>query len=142
MYRSAFDTEWSGLDREEAMFRAYALGVDAALGTDHPEEVERLMRETSRPLVQLAFDEGKSRAEEAVRESERSPTDEVFRPSERDWEIWEELVVERKDDPSSFETVRVRPSRIDRPRALDRPSLLDRTDRDVTAVELPRFLLR
>ncbi|MFB6070330.1 MAG: hypothetical protein ABEJ76_04840 [Halanaeroarchaeum sp.] len=141
MYHSTFDTEWESLDREEAMFRAFALGVDAALGTENPEEVERLRRETSRALVQLAYDEGKSRAEAAVREADGSPESSVFRPTERDWDIWRDLVETRRGDPESLEMVRVSRSRTDLPAALDRPSLLDRHPRDVDAIRLPRFLL-
>lgn len=143
MYESAFDRDWTSLTREAAMFRAYAIGVDAAFGNRHEDELDRLMRETSRPLVQLAYDEGKSRAEDAIGER-RSGADTRgrFSPSEFDYDIWERLVEARREDPANFELVRVPRSQTDLPGALDRPSLLERQSRDVSAVELPRFLLQ
>lgn len=140
MYQKYFD-DWTSLSREDAMLRAYALGVDAALGNDHPEEVDRLQRETSRPLVELAFDEGKSAAEEKRLGSGPAATEDGFEAGDRDWALWEDLVESRRDDPESLELVRVPSRQTDVPDALSRPGLLDANYRDVDAVELPRFLL-
>lgn len=140
MYERAFDQDWDELSREDAMLRAYALGVDAALGTDHPEAVERLARETSRPLVQLAYDEGKSVAEEALRTGSGSDRA-AYRGSDGKWRLWEELVESRRTDPAALELVSVRTTRTDLPSALSRPEFLDPHHRDVDAIRLPRFLL-
>lgn len=142
MYETAFDVDWTALSREDAMFRAYALGVDAALGNDHPEEVERLARETSRPLVQLAYDEGKSVAEEELRSGDEVTGPEAYRGPDGAWRLWEDLVEARRDDPESLELVRVPTSRTDLPGALSRPDFLDPHGRDVDAIRLPRFLLK
>lgn len=143
MYESAFDPDWTSLTREVAMFRAYAIGVDAAFGNRHEDELDRLMRETSRPLVQLAYDEGKSRAEDAIGEYRSEGGSRAgFTPSAFDDEIWDRLVEARREDPANFELVRVSRSRTDLPGALDRPSLLERQSRDVSAIEVPRFLLQ
>lgn len=142
MYESAFDTDWETVSREEAMFRAFALGVDAALGTDHPDELARLVHATNRTLVQFAYDEGTSRAEDAVRGAgDAIAEDDPFRPTPQDWAIWNRLVEAKRDEPAAFEMVRVAPSRTDLPGALGRPGFLDRADRDVEAIRLPRFLL-
>lgn len=140
MYEDSFDRDWTELAREDAMFRAYALGVDAALGTDHPEEVERLARETSRPLVQLAYDEGKSTAEEHL-QGTTGGSEAEFSGSGGAVRLWEELVESRREDAAAFELVRVQQRQTDLPSALSRPGMLDRDDRDVEAIRLPRFLL-
>jgi len=140
MYEAVFETDWESLTRENAMFRAYALGVDAALGNDHPEELTRLVRETSRTLVQLAYDEGKSMAAEEIRNSDYDPAQEIFRPTENDWSIWDDLIEARRSDPESFELVDVPRSATDLPAALSRPAFLDRNDKPVESIRLPKFL--
>ena len=140
MYGESFDDEWTSLEREQAMFRAYALGVDAALGNDHPERTNRLARETSRPLVQLAYDEGKSAAEDALRSGD-DETEAAVRDGTIAREIWEELVEERRNDPEATELVSISESRTDRPSALSRPEFLDSHTRNADQFQLPRFLL-
>lgn len=140
MYDEYFD-DWESLSREDAMLRAYGLGVDAVLGNAHPGEVDRLKREASRPLVELAFDEGKSAAEEKIQGSGPAGIVDDFEAGDRDWSLWEDLVESRRDDPESMELVRVPSRQTDVPDALSRPGLLDANYRDVEAVELPRFLL-
>lgn len=146
MYEEHFDDDWDSLTQEEAMFRAYALGVDAAFGIDHPDKLDRLRREFHRGLVQIAFDEGESQASDEITERGQEPTGGStyeFEPSEYDWEIWDELVSERESDPEALEMVRVSDARDSRPSSLDRPSLLDRPDSDSReTLRLPRFLLR
>jgi len=65
-YEAEFGTDWESVDREEALRRAYALGVAAHLGDDHPEEFERVRAaaETAydRELIDLAYEEGESKA--------------------------------------------------------------------------------
>ena len=145
MYESTFDDDWRALQQEEAMFRAFALGVDAAFGIEHPEELRRLEREFQRGLLQIAFDEGKSRAQDTLRERDHEPATRSafgFEPSDTDWEIWEELVEARKDEDDAFEMVRVNPSRDSLPPSLDRPELLQPSRSDLETLSLPRFLLR
>jgi hypothetical protein len=84
MYESEFDTEWTTLDKEEALERAFALGVARSLGEPDREEYERV-REAGdttyeRSLIELAYEEGRTKA--AGRSEAESTT------------VWEELVVE------------------------------------------------
>ena len=141
MYDESFDTEWTALARDEAMFRAYAIGVDAALGIDHPEEVERLARETSRPLVQLAYDEGKSVAEDRLQAGSEGADRDEYRGPDGALQLWDDLVEARRGDSEAFEMVRVNSRQTDVPSALSRPEMLDRPNDDVEAVRLPKFLL-
>ena len=128
------------------MFRAFALGVDAVLGEANEAELEALQREHHRGLVQVAFDEGKTRAKDELRETGRTTGTEStvvsFEPGDREWEIWEELVVEQETEEEAFEAVEVSRSRLDHPQALDKPGLLDRPDQSDDRITLPRFLLR
>ncbi len=145
MYEEHFDGDWDSLTQEEAMFRAYALGVDAAFGNEHPEERRRLQREFHRGLVQIAFDEGKSRATDVMDEQGYNPEDASgfeFESSEFDWELWEELVTERREEEGAFDPVRIERSRDSLPASLDRPDFLDRPLDRAESLYLPRFLLR
>lgn len=145
MYERRFDSDWEELSQEEAMFRAYALGVDAAFGNEHPGELRRLTRAYHRGLIQIAFDEGESRAREVFQEEGYDPESAggfEFEPSEYDWELWDELVTERREEPDAFEPVRVARSPQDLPESLRRPEFLERTDDRIESIRLPRFLLR
>src|SRR6056297_1851792 len=97
MYEEHFGTGWDSLSQEEAMFRAFALGVDAAMGNQHEAELNSLMRAHHRGLVQIAFDEGKTRAQDFLEENgsgdERGAEGE-FEPGDREWDVWEELVTD------------------------------------------------
>jgi len=145
MYEEHFEADWESLTQEEAMFRAYALGVDAAFGNEHPEEFRRLIREFHRGLIQIAFDEGKSRASDHFDERGYRPDSGAgfeFEAGEHDWELWDELVTARREEAGAFDRVRVERSRESLPKSLDRPDLLDRPDDRTESITLPRFLLR
>lgn len=132
-YERAFDTDWESLTEDEAVDRAYALGVAASLGEYHPDELEALREEAdsayARSLVDLAFDEGKNEGKTV--DSEASGDDEV----------WNDLV--------SGETVTVKQDEIPTggrsglPEAMDVGDVLDLPDIDRTeAIDLPEFLER
>lgn len=145
MYDRHFETDWDSLSQEEAMFRAFALGVDAALGNEHDAEFEALQRDHHRGLVQIAFDEGKTRANKGLRErggATGSATGSAFEPGDREWDVWEALIVETESDPEAFEPVEMPRSRLDLPEALEKPSFLDRPSGSDDRITLPRFLLR
>lgn len=143
MYHHTFETEWDSLGQEEAMFRAFALGVDAAFGEDHEDELAALEAEFHRGLIQVAYDEGRTRAREELREKGGTSTQrEAFEPGDPEWEVWEELIEKTSESEAAFEPVEVSPSRVDPPEALDRPGLLDRPDARDERITLPRFLLR
>lgn len=66
MYERTFGTDWETLaDRDEALRRAFALGVAECLGEDHPDELERIADavETTydRRFVDLAYRKGRQR---------------------------------------------------------------------------------
>ena len=43
MYDRTFGTEWDDLSREEAVERAFALGVAAGVDSARPEELDRVL---------------------------------------------------------------------------------------------------
>jgi hypothetical protein len=70
MYDRTFGTEWDELSREEAVRRAFALGVAEGVGNRRSAELDRV-REAfpsayDRTLVELAYDEGRTKALDAA----------------------------------------------------------------------------
>jgi hypothetical protein len=132
-YERAYGKDWDALDKDEAIDRAYALGVAASLGEYHPDELDRLRAEMdtsyTTSVVELAFDEGKNEARAVDVPADGDDGD----------PIWAELV--------EGETVTVAedevptggrdglPDAIDKIDALDRP-----TPSKNEAVEKPDFL--
>jgi len=130
-YERLYGTDWEELDVDEAIDRAYALGVAASLEEYHREELEAIREEMTtaynRSVVDLAFDEGKNEGREV--ESEQSET------------VWNELVIgeDVTIDPEELPTG----GRSGLPEAVDRMEALDLPERDSTdALELPEFLDR
>ncbi|RAW45064.1 hypothetical protein DQW50_11360 [Halorubrum sp. 48-1-W] len=84
MYDRTFGTDWEGteLTHEAAIDRAFALGVAAGCGRERPEELERILATFpgayERSMVELAYDEGRTRALET--------------PVEEPEAVWTELV--------------------------------------------------
>ena len=68
MYDRTFGTDWTKgeLTRDGALDRAFALGVAAGCGRDRPEELDRILEAFSgayeRSMIELAFDEGRTKA--------------------------------------------------------------------------------
>lgn len=132
-YERAYGTDWETIDRDEALERAYALGVATSLGEHHPEELDAIRDEMQtsydKSVVDLAFDEGKTEAREAeTRPDESQP-------------VWAELVegetvtVESDEVPTG--------GRDGLPEAINKIDALDRPDRDSTdVVDRPEFLER
>ncbi|MFB6071037.1 MAG: hypothetical protein ABEJ76_08430 [Halanaeroarchaeum sp.] len=141
IYESTFDTDWTSLTIDEAVHRAFALGVAATLGQERPEEYERLVREQSRALVQMAYDEGRTRASDL--EAELSGPGDQAVPDESSMEeaIWDRLVVGEAQSNRLRSRAR-RCSRDDPPVALEMPSMLGLPDDSPTMQELPEFLER
>jgi|AntRauMinimDraft_4_1070384.scaffolds.fasta_scaffold00026_25 hypothetical protein len=84
MYDRLFGTEWEDLSREDAVERAFALGVAAGVGDERPAELDRVLSSFSgaydRSLVELAYDEGRTKALAAATEADSST------------EVWNELI--------------------------------------------------
>lgn len=133
MYESTFSAEWSDLPRDEAVERAYALGVAAACGDDNREEYEAIKTAADsaydRSLIELSFDQGKSQALQL----QSSGTDPEG--------IWDELVesstVELPARDGGLPEALTPAELLDRfgqvegpPSTLNKPSFLVRDDRD------------
>ena len=133
MYESTFSEEWSHLPRDEAVERAYALGVAAACGHDNREEYEEIKSaaDTSydRSLIELSFDQGKSQALQ-LQSSGTEPE-----------HIWDQLVesssAELPDRDSGLPDALGPAELLERfeqlegpPSTLDKPSFLSRGDED------------
>ena len=130
-YERAFGTDWEEIDEDEAVNRAYALGVAASLGEYHREELDAIRAEMSsaynRSVVDLAYEEGRGEAKE------------IDVPTEKEDAVWNELV--------SGETVTVDPEdtptggRTGLPEAIDVTEVIKRKEPDSTeSLELPDFL--
>ncbi|MFW6317976.1 MAG: hypothetical protein ACOC06_05855 [Halorubrum sp.] len=126
MYDRTFGTEWDELTREEAVRRAFALGVAAGVGDKRPAELERVTdafpSSYDRSLVELAYDEGRTKALAAA--------DEADDPEE----VWESLVDGSgtpRDPPvgaalpgAISDLTLTRPPREGPPSSLDLPAML------------------
>jgi len=84
MYDRTFGTEWDDLTREDAVERAFALGVHAGVGTERSAELDRVLdafeNAYDRSLIELAYDEGRTKALEAAAEADDPEA------------VWDELV--------------------------------------------------
>ena len=145
MYEDSFSTNWDGdeLDREEAIWRAYALGVAAALGEQHPEEYRQLVAATGRSLVEMAYDEGKTSAADLdSRLASGAAEEDVSEFPSRERAVWSKLISYREGGGDGVETAGGGRERDDLPAFLYRVDL-DALDRDDLArLRLPEFLSR
>jgi hypothetical protein len=86
MYDRTFGTEWDELTRQEAVERAFALGVADGIGSERPAELDRVLdafgNAYDRSLIELSYDEGRTKALEAAAESDNADAETV----------WDELV--------------------------------------------------
>lgn len=131
MYEDALGTDWESIDREEALHRAYALGVADVLGGAPEGELERIREALSgrydRSMVDLAYEEGVAEAEGR-------------RPAEGESTAWADLV----EDEETTVTERVAPPRgpkqTDRPSVVDLPGLVSQDRDELGRLDLPEFL--
>lgn len=133
-YEQSFGTNWKTLDVDEAVERAYALGVSTAIGEYHSEELDAIRGEMDsaydRSVVDLAFEEGKTEGREL-------DVDE----SGGDSRVWNELVDGEPVtiDPDELPTG----GRTGLPEAVDQIDAIERPDLDSTEkVSKPDFLQR
>jgi hypothetical protein len=152
-YEDAFGTDWTRLEREDVLSRAFALGVASACGRENAEELSRLVEEVDttydRSMVELAFHEGRQKGgsmrgrladEAAVWAALVDDEDEA----DADGEVPDSGEDGESSDPAERSHDRPKQaSATDRPRALSRMTMLDRvTPDDREALRLPRFLRR
>lgn len=140
LYKERFGTDWETIDdREEAVERAFALGVAARLGERHPGELDRINESIDtaydQSFVELAYHEGREKA------SDLEPH------ADADEDIWTELVEEKtvvdpddrpsaggrdeEDDaiPDALRGLDVDTRPDDTTETVERPSMLDRTSK-------------
>jgi hypothetical protein len=134
-YERTYGTDWDSIDKDEAIDRAYALGVLASVGEYHREELKRVRSEMdttyTKRVVDLAFDEGRNEARNLDVTTENR-TQNI---------VWSELI--------EGETVTVDEDRVPTggrdglPSAIDRIEALERPEPDKNeAIERPEFLER
>lgn len=145
MYEDSFSTNWDGddMDREEAIWRAYALGVAAALGEQNPEEYRQLVAATGRSLVQMAYDEGKSSAADLdSRLASGAAEEDASDFPSRERAVWSKLITYRQEGGDDLVVDSGESDRMDLPKLLERVDL-DSVDRDdLSRLRLPEFLSR
>jgi hypothetical protein len=129
-YEQSFETGWDSLSESEAVDRAYALGVAAALGEYHTDELEAVRNEMdtsySKSVIDLAFKEGKNEGRE-------------IDVDDGGKKVWSELVEDEKITVDRDEVPAERQTGL--PSAVERIKALERPDRDSTdVVDLPEFL--
>jgi len=145
MYEDSFDTDWDPEDvgREEAVWRAYALGAAAALGDTYPGEYRKLVSATGRSLVEMAYDEGKADAADLDSElaSGGDGDDELDFP-DRETAVWSKLISYRESEGDEIAVDRGGRDRDDLPEFLRRVGLDSLQRDDLDRLRLPEFLSR
>jgi hypothetical protein len=138
LYEDRFDTDWDTLDREEAMERAFALGVAAALGERNEDEFEAIHdtmgSNYDASIVELAYQEGKNEATQHRRQVDDDDQD-VF-----EFVVNEEL--EDAEQPDRDEGGDDEPAEraTDLPSAIDETEATDPPDLDPEQTDYPDFL--
>jgi|GEM_PF-244621 len=144
MYGDRFDTEWDAdeLDRDEAIERAFALGVAAECGEDYPGEYKRLVNVAGRALVQMAFDDGRSKAKDLRDDlhGAGSDTDESIEFQDRDYHIWSKLITYDTGEQTALQRHTKPLKRLDVPDLLRQFDLSAPEGDDLSRLRLPEFL--
>ncbi|MFC6988573.1 hypothetical protein ACFQJD_07345 [Haloplanus sp. GCM10025708] len=129
MYDSEYGTDWTDIDRESILERAFALGVASVLDSPDEAEYRRLVDAADttydRSLVELAYNEGQRKA----RNRKTSADDPI--------DVWTALV---GDDASSAEDADSVARGL--PPALDRVARSPLPDDGRDRLRLPDFLTR
>jgi len=140
MYEDKLGTGWGDISGEEAIRRAYALGVAACFGYENDEELERLLNALDssydRSIIDLAYREGRQEAT-VVRDDSDAGSEE---------DVWTRLVEGVRPDGADADVDAAGPSpagnpidATDFPAALDRAGLLS-GGRDLDALGFPDHL--
>lgn len=141
IYENHFSTDWTHLTRDEAMVRAFALGIASAFDETHPEEFERLLTQEKRIFIEMAFNEGKRKALklDAAYDADEDDRDDS---SGRGYDVMDQLLVyqgakaEQEPVSSHFER------QLDVPATIERTGLLDLKHDHLKRLGLPDFLYR
>lgn len=133
MYERTFGTDWEDVDHEEALRRAFAVGVAESLGEPAPEgELDRLKGQVSgrygQSLVELAYDEGRNQAGRPA-------------PGTDSEDVWDALVEGEREVLTGPTRGAVRPARrTDLPESIAVPSFLAGRRDDLAKLGFPDFL--
>jgi hypothetical protein len=142
MYDDRFDNDWTPeeMTREEGVWRAYALGVAAALGDQHPEEYRKLVTATGRSLVEMAYDEGKTDGASLDSDLAAGDDEDELDFPDRETAVWSKLITYREEEGDEIDADTGGRRRDDLPeflRGLD----VDSVGRDdLDRLRLPEFL--
>lgn len=127
-YERTYGTDWEGLTTDEAVERAYAIGVAERLGERNRTELRRLYDSIDttydRSMVELAYQQGRSEAKTAATDADTPGA------------VWSTLVTEGAVDvPEGSQEPNGLPS------ALSKVEIIDFSSPDSTdALDLPEFL--
>lgn len=132
-YKQAYGTDWTALDKDEAVERAYAIGVAEKLGEYNREELQAVYDEMdtsyNKSMVELAYEEGRREASATASHVDDGQA------------VWTELVEGEKTyvEPDDVPTG----GRDGLPEALEPSEVLDKQEVDSTdVVDRPGFLDR
>ncbi|WP_299267266.1 hypothetical protein [Halorientalis sp.] len=136
LYEDRFDTDWDQLGRDEAMERAFALGVAASLGEHNENEYEAIRQAMGTnydaSIVELAYGEGKQKGTKRKRAADDATDPEA---------VWEAVISAELDDAEPADRNDATSRATDLPSAVsDRPEMTDQPDRDPEQTEFPDFL--
>lgn len=142
IYEEHFPTEWDSLTRDEAMVRAFVLGIDAARGDENSDELDRLRDEDTPAFVEMAYNAGQRKCldldEESTSESDETDYD---LPTVEASEIVSELIVPQHDGRDESQSLDAQ-SNVDVPAMLDQFEFLDTTPDEQERLGSPDFLQR
>jgi len=139
IYEEHFSPDWESLTRDEAMVRAFVLGIDAVKGDDHPGELDRLGDEDNVAYVEMAYNAGRRKCQNIQEETSAGKDVDVELPVSLPSEIVSELVGSGPNQ-SDTETSRSGRSRADLPAMLDDLEFLDSRPDEQDRSGLPDFL--
>jgi hypothetical protein len=138
LYEDRFDTDWDALGRDEAMERAFALGVAAALGERNEDEFEAIHdtmgSNYDASIVELAYKEGKNKATKRNRRVDNDAAD-VF-----EFVVNEELEDAEQPDRDTDADGGPASRATDLPPAVDGTEATERPDMDPEQTDYPDFL--
>lgn len=137
MYEERFGTDWTEIaDREEAVRRAFALGVAARMDEHYPGELDRISDQVEssydRSFVELAYHEGRDKANRIDPGSDEDAGD-----------VWEQVVEETTQlDPTDRPEEGDAHEKRGLPDALGGYQIDTRPDDSRESVGRPKFLSR
>ena len=139
IYEKYFSKEWTDLDRDQAMVRAYALGIASAFDEKHPEEYERLEGQEKRVLIEMAYNEGRRKALNLeAKFQERMDDDED--DSDAQYAVLDQMLVSHGASQEKEPVAEHVQRSLDVPATLERAELLDFVSDQLERLRLPDFL--